>query len=52
MSPINEGDKLIREYSDSNKWGAWIGKWEFETPEGETYTLCQDQDGGEWMEEG
>lgn len=51
MSPVNEGDKLIREYSDCNDWGAWVGKWEFEDEEGSTYTLCQDQNGSEWIEE-
>jgi hypothetical protein len=51
MSPMHPEDKLIREYDDCNDFGAWIGKWEFEDKQGKTYTICANQNGGEWIEE-
>ena len=51
MSPVNENDILIREFDDSNDFGAWIGKFVYEDTEGNQYTICCDQDGGEWIEE-
>lgn len=47
----NETDILLREYDSSGECGNWIGKWEYQTIEGDTYTVCQDQDGEEWIED-
>lgn len=51
MEPLEPTDKLIEEYSKSNEYGAWIGVWVFEDKDGKTYSVCQDQDGEEWIEE-
>lgn len=51
MEPTNKEDVLVREWDDSSEMGAWIGKAEYETPTGDTYTVCQNQNGEEWVEE-
>jgi hypothetical protein len=49
MNGVNEGDKLVREYvRDSMNF---VQCWEFIDEENQTYTICQDQDGDEWIEE-
>lgn len=48
MEPQNETDKLIRNYIKEQ--GLFVECWEYETLKGETYTICQDQDGEEWVE--
>lgn len=50
MNALEKDDILIREWDDCNERGAWIGKAEYETPEGDSYTVCQDQNGEEWVE--
>ena len=51
MEPLSPEDKLLREYDSSGRYGNWIGKWEYEDKNGNIYTLCQDQNGREWIEE-
>lgn len=49
MEPLNETDKLVREFvKDQAKF---VMVWQFETETEETYYICQDQNGGEWIEE-
>jgi hypothetical protein len=50
MNPCNSTDKLIRNYVRDS--AQYIECWEFETAEGGYYTICQDQNGEEWIIEG
>lgn len=49
MKPLNEDDKQINHYVKDE--AAFVEVWEFEDTNGNTYRICQDQDGGEWVEE-
>lgn len=47
--PSTEGDKLIRNYVRDS--ANFVECWEYEDARGKTYTICVDQDGGEFIEE-
>jgi hypothetical protein len=49
ISPIESTDTFIREYVRDS--AAFVLCCEYKDDEGNKYTLCQDQDGGEWIEE-
>ncbi len=49
--PLDPSHKLIREWDDSDHKGAWVGKATYVDNSGGEYTICCDQDGGEWIEE-
>lgn len=44
-------DKLIKQYEDTNQYGAWIEVFVYEDENGKEYRICCDQDGGETIEE-
>ena len=48
MEPENETDVLISNYVKDS--GPYVECWEYETVEGDCYTVCQDQDGESWVE--
>lgn len=47
----DQGDKLIRAYESCGAYGEWLMKREYKDKEGNSYTVCTDQDGGDWIEE-
>jgi hypothetical protein len=49
MMPLETGDILVREYVKDSP--LFVQCWEFLDQEQNTYTICQDQDGGEYIEE-
>ncbi len=49
MEPLEPGDKFVREYIKDQP--RFVQCWEFLDQENKTYTICQDQDGEEWIEE-
>lgn len=50
MEGLEENDRLIRNYTKTLR-SKIVEVWEFEDQDGNTYKICQDQDGGEWVEE-
>lgn len=51
MSPQSQNptDKEVRNYVKDQ--AAFVECWDFETLEGDLYTMCCDQDGAEWIED-